>query len=261
MGWKVKTGGTLVAAAMLLTFASSESEARKRPTPTPTPRATPTPTPIPYRPWIPEQPSGTLIIPPKDASGVRQTVNLGASPMQKSWNFRSAYNVAALNCNDPKYAAIVPNYRAFLRTHARGLATVNRAVDAEFRARHGAAFVRHREAYMTKVYNFYALPPTLPAFCNAALAVSEEAKTGARVGALNTFTALALPKLDAVLEDFYNRYDQWIIGGDAWDRQYAALYLQRYGRMYPGSKLPPSAAPAPVPAPAPAPSATPARRP
>ncbi len=211
--------------------------AKKKPVPTPTPTPAPKQEVIPYRPWMPEQPSGTLIIPPKDASGVRPTVNSGASAMQKVWNFRSAYNVAALNCRDPKHAAILVNYKAFLKVHAKGLLAANRAVDTEFRGRHGAAFVKPREAYMTRVYNFYALPPTTPAFCDAAVGVSNDVKL-AKPGTLVAVVGTALPRLDAVIEDFYNRYDQWKIDGAAWDTKYAALYLKRYGTMYPGSSLP-----------------------
>jgi hypothetical protein len=233
----VAAGNALVVMAaglVLLAAAADAAKPKKAPPPPPPP---PPVIEIPYRPWIPEQPSGTLVTPPKDANGVRQTVNVGASPMQKTWNLRSAYNVAALNCRDPKHAAILVNYKAFLKTHAKGLTAANRAVDAEFRARHGAGFVKHREAYMTKVYNFYALPPTTPAFCNAALAMSTDAKA-VKLGTLNAFSTTALPSLDIVNLDFYNRYDQWKIDGAAWDTKYAALYLSRYGKMYPGSSLP-----------------------
>jgi hypothetical protein len=235
----------IVLAAVMLVAADKKKKVAPPPPPPPVPEVV-----IPYRPWIAEQPSGTLITPPKDAAGVRQTVNVGASPMQRTWNLRSAYNVAALNCREPQHAAIVVNYRAFLKKHVRGLTAANRAVDSEFRARHGAGFVRHREAYMTKVYNFYALPPIIPAFCNAALAMSADATT-VKIGTLNAFSTTALPNLDIVIIDFYNRYDQWKIDGAEWDAKYAALYLSRYGKMYPGSSLPASAGTptAPIPAP------------
>lgn len=238
----VRVGGVLIvfAASMILLASAADAAKKKKPVPPPPPPPAPV-IEIPYRPWIPEQPSGTLITPPKDANGVRQTVNVGVSPMQRTWNLRSAYNVAALNCRNPQHAAILVNYKAFLKIHAKGLTAANRAVDAEFRAKHGAGFVKHRESYMTKVYNFYALPPTTPAFCNAALAMSEDAKT-AKLGTLNAFSLTAIPNLDIVNVDFYNRYDQWKIDGAAWDAKFAALYLSRYGKMYPGSSLP--AAPA-----------------
>jgi hypothetical protein len=231
-----KTLVGVVAGLVLLANAADAAKPKKQPVAPPAPPPAPM-IEIPHRPWIPEQPPATLITPPKDASGVRQTVNVGVSPMQRTWNLRSAYNVAALNCRDAKHAAILVNYKSFLKTHAKGLTAANRAVDAEFRAKHGAGFVKHREAYMTRVYNFYALPPTTPAFCNAALAMSEDAKK-AKVGTLNAFALTAIPNLDIVNLDFYNRYDQWKLDGAAWDAKYAALYLSRYGKMYPGSSLP-----------------------
>jgi hypothetical protein len=233
-----KTLVVMAAGLILLATAADAAKPKKKPMALPAPPPAPV-IEIPYRPWIPEQPSGSLITPPKDASGVRQTVNVGISPMQRTWNLRSAYNVAALNCRDPQHAAILVNYKAFLKTHAKGLTAANRAVDAEFRAKHGAGYVKQREAYMTKVYNFYALPPTTPAFCNAALAMSEDAKK-AKVGTLNAFALTAVPNLDIVNLDFYNRYDQWKIDGAAWDAKYAGLYLSRYGKMYPGSSLTPA---------------------
>lgn len=242
MGWVARIACTCTLAGGLALFAAGESEAAKK-KPAPPPAAPPAPAPIPYRPWMPEQPPGNLAIPLLDAKGVRQTVNTGASPMQRTWNMRSAYNVAALSCRDAKHAAIIPNYRAFIRKHAKGLTAANRAVDAEFRARHGTRFVAQREAYMTKVYNHYSLPPVIPKFCDAALAVSEEAKAVA-LGTLNVFSASAVPRLDAPFEDFYTRYDKWMADGRAWDAQYAALYYQRYGKLYPGSTIPVSAVPA-----------------
>ena len=99
-------------------------------------------------------------MPPLGANGVRQTVNANLSPTQATWNFRSAYNVAALNCLKPEHADILVGYRAFLKSHARGLKAANRGVDDDYRKRFGAAFIRPREAYMTQVYNYFAYPPT-----------------------------------------------------------------------------------------------------
>jgi hypothetical protein len=156
-----------------------------------------------------------------DGMGFRHTVNYGLSTAQTTWNLRSAYNVAALNCADPKHAQILVNYRAFLRAQARKLSTVNLVVDQEFRARNGAKFVAPREAYMTQVYNYFALPPTLPAFCDAVLAMSSEAAT-VKSADLDSFAARNLAMLDSVFQRFFLSYDQYRVDLAAWQAKYTA---------------------------------------
>jgi hypothetical protein len=192
----------------------------------PPPRAAPPPPRptivIPPRPTPPNGASPNFTVPPTDASGLRQSVNRGISPGQTTWNFRSGFNVAALDCNAPKYAEIIPAYRSFLTRHSRGLRAANARVDAEFRTKHGPRFVVQREAYMTQVYNHFALPPTLDHFCDAALAVSQESRI-IKPAELDAFAARSLPSLEVVFDDFYRRYDQYRIELSAWDAKYATM--------------------------------------
>jgi hypothetical protein len=198
------------------------AEAKRKPAPTPTPAATPAPalSTMPARPVPPLWAPATLTIPTVDAKGVRQTINAKNTPVQTTWNFRAAYNVAALNCRDVKYDPVLTGYKAFLKSHVVGLNAANRGVDSAYRARYGAGFVRPREAYMTQVYNYYSFPPTLPLFCDAALAMSLE--SGAvPTGQLSSFAAIQLPRLDAVFENFYRAYEQYRIDAAAWDARYS----------------------------------------
>ena len=185
-----------------------------------------------------------MTVPPIDAVGGRRTVNVGITPAQTLWNLRSAYNVAALDCMQAEHTEILNNYKQFLQANAKALAAANKQVDVEFRAKKGAGAVRAREAYMTQVYNFYALPPTLPAFCDAALAMSQSvaamsppvaaAPTRSRKGKvavvaykpvpsdqLSAFAMAELPKLDRVFLDFYNSYDQYRADLANWQQKYA----------------------------------------
>lgn len=175
---------------------------------------------IPPRPYPPLGAPANMTIPPLGADGVRLTVNAHLSEMQTLWNFRSAYNVAALNCTRPEHAEIVVGYRAFLKKHASGLNTANRGVDNEFKAKHGASFIRPREAYMTQVYNYFANPVTLRAFCDTALTISREAQLVTPAN-LRTFSATELPKLEQVFEAFFRAYEQYRIDAANWDAQYA----------------------------------------
>ena len=165
-------------------------------------------------------------VPPLLATGLRYSVNREITPAQMTWNLRSAYNVAALNCHGPSHAEIVPSYRAFLKVHAKGLAAANRKVDSEFREKHGSKFVAPREKYMTEVYNHFASPPTLPAFCDAIVAVSRELKT-IKPAELSTFAARSLPSVEIVFDDFYHRYAQYQADLAAWERQFGALINSR----------------------------------
>ena len=174
---------------------------------------------IPPPPVPPPGASPNLAMPLLGINGNYVHINAANTPNQATWNFRAAYNVAALNCMQPQHAQIVVNYRAFLTRHATGLSAANRGVDADFRKLYGTGFVRQREEYMTRVYNFYALPPTVADFCDVALAVSYEA-AAITPQQLSTFAAGALPRFDAVFEDFYRRYAQYRTELAAWNAQY-----------------------------------------
>lgn len=197
--------------------------APKAPPPPPPPPPAPVPVVvIPPRPTPPNGAAPTLVVPPMGANGVRQTVNASISTAQTTWNLRSAYNVAALNCLAPQHAEILIGYRAFLRTHARALTAANRAVDSEFRARHGSRFIAPREAYMTQVYNYFAFPPTLDAFCDAALVMSREGQA-ISPREMDAFAARSLPQLEAVFDSFFRRYEQYRIDLASWDAQYSSI--------------------------------------
>lgn len=176
---------------------------------------------VPPQPMPPRGASPNLVPPPIDAFGVRRTVNAGISTAQTTWNLRSAYNVAALNCLEPKHGQIVVNYREFLKVQAKKLTAVNKVVDQEFKAKHGTRFIPPREAYMTQVYNYFALPPTLSSFCDAALAMSAEAAT-VKSADLDSFAARSLPSLERVFLEFYRSYDQYRTDLGAWQAKYTA---------------------------------------
>lgn len=208
----------LLATGMSAAIAALSACASKPPPPPPPP---PPVVVIPPQPQPPRGASPNLVVPPVDALGVRQTVNTSISEAQTLWNLRSAYNVAALNCLQPQHAQIVVGYRAFLKTHAKKLTATNKKIDGEFRQKHGASFIRPREAYMTQVYNYFAFPPTLPAFCDAALAMSNEAQT-LKSADMDAFAMRTLPALDRVFDEFFRSYEQYRADLAAWRARYAA---------------------------------------
>ncbi len=193
----------------------------------PTPPPPPPPPPPPAKPYIPPPPkpqppagaSDHLTVPPLDASGLRQSVNRNITPTQMVWNLRSAFNVAALNCSDPKHAEILPRYKVFLKTYAKPLTAANKKVDAEFKGRYGAKFTAPREAYMTSVYNHFALPPAMNEFCNAALVVSGD-MAGVKPTELEAFALRSLPSIEVVYDDFYRRYEMYRSDLAEWNARY-----------------------------------------
>ena len=193
---------------------------KSTPPPPPTPPAPPPVVYIPPRPLPPLGAAAGLIVPVQAPDGTRKTINTGISSAQTIWNLRSAYNVAALNCQKAEHAEILTGYKKFLVTHKKGLASANTTVDKEYKARYGTAYIRPREAYMTQVYNFYAFPPTLTNFCDAALAMARESLS-VKPAELSAFSARSLPKLDLVFDGFYRAYEQYQADAAAWDARYA----------------------------------------
>ena len=215
----------VVAAALLLMAGELSGKPKKVPPPPPPP---PPPAPIviyiPPRPTPPLGASPLFKVPPLGPDGKRQSINNNANPLQTVWNLRSAYNVAALDCLRVEHSDILVGYKRFLKVHKLAVLMANRAVDADFRKRFGAAYIRPREAYMTQVYNYYAFPPTLPNFCDAALAMARESMTLKPVD-LTAFAARYVPQFDLIYENFYRSYDQYKVDAAAWDAKYAPVAI------------------------------------
>ncbi len=216
VGRTILVGGVIVA----LTGLAACGPTKPKPVPPPPPPPPPVVF-IPPKPMPPDRAAPTLPVPALGADGLRISPNRNISPAQTVWNLRSAYNVAALNCHAPQHADILVNYRAFLKTHARGLTAANRQVDAEFRKQYGGGFVAPREKYMTEVYNHFALPPTLDNFCDAVLAMSRDAQT-VKPADLQPFAIRSLPNVEIVFDDFYRRYDQYKTDLAAWEAKYGS---------------------------------------
>ena len=199
------------------------------PPPPPPPPPAPAPEPFRARPVAPGYAQDGLAVPPADMLGLRRTINSNLSEAQMIWNLRSAYNVAALNCLTADHALLADRYGAFLSTHARELAATNRALDKQFKEEHGRESKSIRDRYMTQVYNYFALPPALPRFCEAAVTMSSTVAL-AEPGKLNEAAALALPQLEAVFLKFFDDYDSYRREAAQWEAEYLATYGEPYRR-------------------------------
>ena len=217
---------TILAGALSLLAACATAPVPPPPPPPPSPP--PPPPAMPMRPTPPMGASASMIVPMIAADGVRQTVNAYITPAQTTWNIRSAFNVAALNCMQPRHAAILENYKLFLTNFDKQLDKANDKIEAEFREQYGDRRTGRTEldSYMTKVYNYFTLPPAKEAFCDAALELSNESVAVAPAD-LDSFSARAMARFEGVFEDFFRSFERYQTNLATWDRLYgqpAGLY-------------------------------------
>ncbi|MDD3799448.1 MAG: hypothetical protein PHE36_09765 [Novosphingobium sp.] len=191
--------------------------------PPPPPPPPPAPVAIPSRPQPPSGAAANMAIPPVGPDGMRQTVNAHISEAQRVWNFRSAYNVAALNCLQPKHAGILEGYKHFLSNYERDLSRTNKAVENEWRHNEGSGYKRARDTYTTQVYNYWALPPVLPQFCDAVLQISQQ-EAVAPSPSLDAFADQAMAKLQTVFDEFYSAFERYRVDVADWDARYGPTY-------------------------------------
>jgi hypothetical protein len=163
-------------------------------------------------------------IPRRNAMGQRQTVNLGITDDERVWHFRSAWNVAALNCNTAQYDPILAAYSDYISKHQRALGQVNERIDRTYRQQLGArrAGMLAREERMTAVYNFFALPPARARFCRAALDVSNRyllAPVDPLAFATDNFALIEEP-----FELFFQEYEQYQRDSAAWDARWGDMF-------------------------------------
>ena len=201
------------------------------PPPPPPPPSPPVVESIPFRPLPPGGASYVMQIPGKDLFGNRLTVNGGLSDDETVWHFRSAWNVAALNCVAARYDPVLAAYSAYISDHARALRQVNDRIDAVYRSaassrRQG---IRDREAHMTSVYNFFALPPARAGFCRAALDISNRALAAPEHDPIE-FAKANFDLFQEPFETFFTEYEQYQRASAEWDEEYGA----EYGPSQPG---------------------------
>jgi len=186
---------------------------------------------IPYRPVPPGGADYVMAIPLAGPDGTRQTVNSNLGEDATLWHFRSAWNVAALNCLEPEYQPILDGYGAFLKKHARKLTATNNALDQQYRREYKtrSEATKAREALMTQVYNYFALPPTRPGLCATGLAIANEYQA-APPEDIVAFSASGLQRFEAVFAQFFRDYEQYQVASAQWDLKYGT----RYGASQPG---------------------------
>ncbi len=165
------------------------------------------------RPTPPLGAVATLRVPAIDpVTGLRPSPNQNLSDNAAVWHFRSAFNVAALNCVPPTYASVNEYYSTFLIKMKRPLAKANTGLEAEYRTRNPGVSAnvasRLRDTASTEIYNYYSLPPMLPQFCALMLQKGPEAALLTEAQLL-PFSRQALVEIDAIYAKFYDDFEQY----------------------------------------------------
>ncbi len=207
---------------------------------------------IPPKPIPPDGAAPNLVTPEVAADGFRESVNRKVSVNQIVWNLRSAYTVAALDCQSPRNAAILPHYRAFLQRNAKVLKSVYNNMDHEFREKYGRGGETLRDDYLTVLYNHYALPPTKTEFCDVVDQTMQEGD-GVAPEELGTFAQTKVPVIEKVFDDFYDRYDKYRNALAEWEEKYGRVGRVSVGPAIKPAVLPPANPAVPDPGAAPTP--------
>ena len=167
--------------------------------------------------------AANTFIPPVGVDGLRQTVNSHVSAAQRIWNFRSAYNVAALNCLQAQHAGILEGYKSYLLKFKRDLDRINKTVESEWRKAEGAGYMRARDSYTTQVYNYWALPPVLPRICDAMAQIAQQEQLTASPS-VDVMSETGLARLESIFGDFYRAFEQYRMDSASWDAKYGPTY-------------------------------------
>lgn len=187
----------------------------------------PPPPPVVVIPPQPQPPMGApenMRIPEVAEDGTRKTVNTALSSAQAVWNLRSAFNVAALNCTEVEYGAILEGYKSFLKVHDKSLDRADADLKKTFTGAFGKTGTRQRETYQTQVYNFFAVPPVKKPFCDAAMQIAAEIAL-VPAGQLEGYAPQGVAKFEAPFMAFFDAYDQYVADLAAWRAKYGGIVV------------------------------------
>lgn len=231
--------------------------------PPPIPLPPPPPPPPPAMPLPPGGAALSMKIPVIGLDGVRVTPNRGLSRDEQIWHFRSALNVAALNCQGPVWGTIATEYNKFIVTHKVQLSKSSKTVDREYVKRYpGQNGLRVRDTKLTDLYNYFALPPVRTEYCDTALRKVTEANLVPKE-ALPEYAVGGISDIDGIFIRFYDAYVQYERDLADWNMKYAPrvpVYMPlAQPQSAPGTGLspvtvPPSTAPQPITTTTPAPN-------
>ena len=202
-------------------------------------------------PAMPLPPGGAAVsmtIPPIGLDGVRVTPNRGLSRDEQIWHFRSALNVAALNCQGPVWGQIAKEYNKFIVIHKVLLSKTSKAVDREYVKRYPKQNgLRIRDTKLTDLYNYFALPPVRAQYCDMSLRKLTEANQVPKE-ALAEYAMGGLTDIDTLFVNFYDAYVKYQGDLADWNMKYAPkpVYAPPNNIMAPPVTAPPAGVATPL---------------
>jgi hypothetical protein len=202
-------------------------------------------------PAMPLPPGGAAVsmtIPPIGLDGVRVTPNRGLSRDEQIWHFRSALNVAALNCQGPVWGQIANEYNKFIVIHKVLLSKTSKAVDREYVKRYPKQNgLRIRDTKLTDLYNYFALPPVRAQYCDMSLRKLTEANQVPKE-ALAEYAIGGLIDIDTLFVNFYHAYVKYQGDLADWNMKYAPkpVYAPPNNIMAPPVTAPPAGVATPL---------------
>lgn len=217
--------------AMIVSFGLAALAACAAPPPAPPPPPPPPLPPpvkveaVPYRPIPPGGAAYFMEIPPVNAGGERMTINRDLTDDERVWHFRSAWNVAALNCPGETYAHILEGYRSYITDHVRVLKGVNDRIEQQYRNRENSrrAALIAREEHMTRVYNFFALPSARGDFCRLMLSIAMDSRDNPSSDPI-AYALANFGRLEVPFDRFFTDYEGYQRASAEWDARYGAMY-------------------------------------
>lgn len=177
----------------------------------------PPPAPVPPRPVLATA-YQSVRVPPAAPDGGYLTINHGIGPERTIWHVRAALNVAAISCRGPESAALVAAYNGLLASHKALLGKANTAVEAEFKTQ-GTDWQDAHDRYMTRLYNFFAMPQASTAFCAVAATLAPRARE-TDDAAFPAFAETALVELETPFLTVYRTIDDYKVQVADWDARY-----------------------------------------
>lgn len=214
-------GRKSLAAIVIAVSAVSACAPPPKPVPVPPPVIIAPPPPPPAMPLPPGGAAASLRIPIVGLDGIRTTPNRFLSRDEQIWHFRSALNVAALNCQGPVWGQIAVQYNNFIKVHKKDLAKTSKAVDREYVKRYpGQNGLRMRDTKLTDLYNYFALPPVRAEYCDTALRKVTEVNL-LPVAAFADYAIAGITEIDGIFIRFFDAYAQYERDLADWNMKYA----------------------------------------
>lgn len=150
---------------------------------------------------------GNLVVPARLADGGFATPNHGLSDAGAIWHLRAGLNVAALSCRGSQEAALIAGYNALLSRNRADFDRAYKTLGSEYGS--AAAF----DGAMTKLYNYYALPPAQAGLCAVAPGVLADAAT-LPASEFAAFAPAALARIDRPYTQVFAKQEAWLAGRD-----------------------------------------------